>query len=113
VDSIGPDDVAGVQRRNLADALFKATTKCMFHRVKFLLDNGVSALVTNDDGLNLLMAALYIADDKKRDAMFHYLLKRGADACYVERRTGRDVVTWASFLGKYLYYIFCYIVNII
>lgn len=96
---IGPDDVAGVQRRNLADALFKATARCRFQRVKFLLDNGVSPLVVNDDGQNLLMAALYITDDNKRDAMFQYIAKRGADCCFVDKHTGRDVTAWAAYLG--------------
>ena len=97
---IRPEDVAGVERRNLADALFKAVVRCVFHRVRFMLHNGVSATVINDAGQNLLIAALYIHDDVKRARMFQLLVDSGADVCHVDRGTGRDVLAWAACLGR-------------
>ena len=60
----------GVQRRNMADSLFKAVAGCRFTKVRFLLTSGVSANILNDVGQNLLVTALYIEDNDKRDRMF-------------------------------------------
>ena len=61
---------AGVQKHNLANLLFKAVAACRFSRVRFLLNNGVSANVINDIGHNLLITALYTEEEEKRDKMF-------------------------------------------
>ena len=44
------EELAGVSRRKLADSCFKAVAGCRFSKVKFLLDNGVSVAVKNDEG---------------------------------------------------------------
>ena len=97
---LGPDDIVGVERRNLADALFKSIVRCRYQRVYFLLSNGVLPTVVNDAGQNVLIASLYIQDEAKRDTMFQFLARRGADCCFVDKKTGRDVLSWAAYMGR-------------
>ena len=33
--------------------------------------------------------------------LYRYLLKRGVDCCHVDCTSGRDVITWASLLGRH------------
>ena len=99
-DDVKPEAVAGVSRRSLADSLFKAVVHCNFHRTSLLLRSGVSPRVRNDDGQNLLMAALYINNSPKRAKMFEYLTKKGARLCHADPTSGRDVLAWAAYLGR-------------
>ena len=90
-----------VTRSNLATSLFQAVFNCRASKVKFLLGKGhVSANITNDQGHNLLMTALYISDDRRRDSVFRYLLRHGVDCCYRHQKTGRDVLALACSLGR-------------
>jgi hypothetical protein len=59
-----------VQKRNMSDSLFEAVARCLFARVRLLLVHGAPGNVTNDRGHNLLITALHINDDDKRDRMF-------------------------------------------
>jgi len=59
-----------IQKHNLANILFKGVLTCRFSQVRFLLNNGLSANVTNELGHNLLITSLFIEDEEKRDKMF-------------------------------------------
>ncbi len=96
----GETVVMEVQRSTMINTLFQAVAKCRFHKVKYYLDRGIGPNVKNDRGHNLLITALHIEDEENRNKMFRYLIKRGADCLFVDRRTGRDVYLWAVFLGR-------------
>ena len=90
-----------VKRSFMANALFHAVQTCRFRRVQVLFANGLKPNIKNDNGLNLLMAALSIEDNDKREKMFGYLVKKGVDPHYVERATKRDVFSWVVCAGKF------------
>ena len=60
----------GVRKHNVADSLFRAVTTCQFNTVRFLLNNGVSANAIDGNKQNLLILALHIEDENKREIMF-------------------------------------------
>ncbi|ELU16721.1 hypothetical protein CAPTEDRAFT_199185 [Capitella teleta] len=81
----------GVAFSNLGTSLFAAVLECRKSKVRLLLKN-VSRNVCNDAGHNLLMTALFMDDDQKRQKMFDYLLKKGINVSYRHPSTGRDVL---------------------
>ncbi|ELU06577.1 hypothetical protein CAPTEDRAFT_213024 [Capitella teleta] len=89
----------GVAFSSLGTALFGAVLECRKSKVRFLLKN-VSRNVCNDAGYNLLMTALFIDDDQKRQEMFDYLLKKGVNVSYRHPSTGRDVLGMSCSLGR-------------
>lgn len=91
----------GVSCSNLGTALFKAVMECRISKVRFLLKNGhVSKHVRNDNGHNLLMAALFIDNEDRRKRMFQYLLDIGVDFCYRHPKTRQDVLGLACMMGR-------------
>ena len=92
--------VTGAHKRNMTNAAFNAVLKCHFSKIKFLLEHGVSVDVTDDRGQNLLVMALFVDDDEKRDRMFRFLVRRGVDCCARDIMCDRDVLSWACCLGR-------------
>lgn len=91
-----------VARRPMVAALFRAVIACRPSKVRFLLTRGLDPQIENDLGQNLLVATLYISHSVLRKKMFKYLLRqwnvRSLGA--VDKKTGRDVIHWAAYLGR-------------
>ncbi|CAH1794908.1 unnamed protein product [Owenia fusiformis] len=84
----------------MSKGLFKAVAECRFNQVKFLVNCGVKLDSRNDEGFNVLVCALHIEDDDRRDRMFRYLLKRGAECLDVDDKHNKNVLSWACSLGR-------------
>ncbi|CAD5116227.1 unnamed protein product [Dimorphilus gyrociliatus] len=77
--------------------IIQAVKQCRYRQLKLLLDFGQKLENKTDSSL---IAALHIDDNRKRAKMFSFLLRRGADCCFIDNRTGRSVLIWTSFLKK-------------
>ena len=97
--SVFPDRLA-VRVGSMTNALFQAVARGSCHNVKYYLDKGVKVRGLNDLGESVLQTALYIEDPERRDRMFRYLVRRGADCLHVDKNTGRDVIQLATLFGR-------------
>ena len=84
----------------MANGLFEAVTGCHFKQLQFLVESGLSVNHKNASGLHTLVAALQIDKPTKRERMLRYLIRHKANCRAVDSETGRDVFTWACFLGR-------------
>ena len=84
----------------MATGLFQAIQKYRFKQIKFLIESGLSANVRNAAGQSPLVAALRIDDDAKRERLFAFLVKNGADCSAYDVSTGRDIFTWCCYLDR-------------
>ena len=60
-------------RPSMANGLYQAVMECRYQQVRWLLDSGLSLRSTNSQGRSLLVAALHIKDDKRRQHMFRWV----------------------------------------
>ncbi|KAK3089385.1 hypothetical protein FSP39_003175 [Pinctada imbricata] len=84
----------------MANNLFHSVFKGRFRKVKLILDRGYNVNNKNNYGYSVLIAALHIEDDVKRDKMFRYLMHRHADITAKDPKHGRSILSWASLLGR-------------
>lgn len=85
-----------VRPSHMANSLFQAVQNTRFKRVQVLLDQGLRLRqLRNEARENVLMVSLKAEDEARREKMFSYLIKRGADPTYVHPSSGRDVLIWA------------------
>lgn len=63
---------------------------------------GVELRISNDGNYvrGVLLTALRIEHPNKRKVMFRFLLKHGANYNEVDMDSGRDILTWASYLKR-------------
>lgn len=83
-----------------AKGLHKAVAKCRFRHLKFLLDCGAELDLKNEQGEGVLLTALRISNDRFREKMFYFLLKKGASCDEIDLATGRDTFLWTCYLGR-------------
>lgn len=77
--------------------IIQAVKQCRYRQLKLLLDFGQKLENKTD---STLIAALQIEDSRKRSKMFSFLLRRGADCCFVDNKTGRSVLIWTVFQNR-------------
>ncbi|XP_074647570.1 uncharacterized protein LOC141903362 [Tubulanus polymorphus] len=93
--------LSGTERSPNVVKLFQAITDTRFKEVQRLLVNyGVPINCRNEEGDGVLTVALFIDDDAKRSKLFQYLLRRGANSCFVNKENGMCVLSWACSLGR-------------
>ena len=73
-----------LKSESLQDSLFEAIIQCKYKRVKELLRK-IPVTVRNAEGHNTLIAALRVEDEYRRDRLFRYLVKRGANFRWVQQ----------------------------
>ena len=84
----------------MSEGFFNAIKNYKVRRIKSLINNGVSLKVHNSEGKSPLVVALHIDDDIRRQHMFRYLARHGAECSAYDPETKRDVFTWCCFLDR-------------
>ena len=84
----------------MANNLFHSVFKGRFRKVKLILDRGYNVNNSNNYGYSVLIAALHLEDEAKREKMFRYLINRRADITTKDPKHGRSVLSWAALLGR-------------
>ncbi|XP_070581468.1 ankycorbin-like [Ptychodera flava] len=83
----------------MAGRLFDAVSEVRFPEVRLLLDLGVNVNCKNSLGQTPVVRTLFIEDEKNRDKMFRYLVRRGADLLE-EDNNGKTVFLYACQRGR-------------
>ncbi len=83
-----------------SSGLHQAITDCRFHHVRMLVDFGLGIRKKTQGGQSVLVTALHIGQDCKRHKMFKLLLRHGAQCDVIDPGTGRDILSWACYLGR-------------
>lgn len=81
----------------MTSSLIAAVGDCRYIQARLLIDQGVTINCRDRRGSTPLLAALQIADSRRRARMFRWLLQQGADRDYIDRCTGRDLLGWTAF----------------
>ena len=84
----------------MANGLFEAVRKCHFRQLQFLVESGISLNNRNSNDEHILLTALQIEDDAKRNRMVRYLIRNKASCHSTDHKTKRDIFLWSCFLGR-------------
>ena len=83
---------------DVANSIHDVVQNGRLQQLKFLLNFGVE--INDKNGGSLLLTALRIPNEKVRENMFNFLLRKGVSCEKTDSETGRDVLLWACELGR-------------
>ena len=84
----------------MAQAIFQAVADCRFKQMELLHRCGVSMEVRNFNGETLLIASLFIINEKCRKRFFGYFLRNDVDPLQRDDVLDRNALSWACYLGR-------------